>query len=291
MFSKVCTIMFVPWRRALPRQSVRFITNASVNRQTRLDRPISVAPMVDISTPHFIELLHIISGSSRYAYYTEMHHGQAILHHTSHLDWFVGPPRPNVVVQLGGAEPLMMAEAAKVLENHGYQQVNINVGCPSANVQSGKFGAVLMKTPEIVADILSAMETSQVSIPVTVKCRIGVDKQESFEFLEKFVDTLLQSKRPPPHLIVHARKCILKGLTPKKNRTIPPLNYDRVYQLRDRFPDLPISINGGFTTVEMVNMALEQVDGCMIGRQVMNHPMFLQELDRGNHQLDHNNHA
>ncbi|KAI7862354.1 tRNA-dihydrouridine synthase [Spinellus fusiger] len=243
--------------------------------------------MVDISTP--AKLLRIISGSSRYVYYTEMHHGQAILHNTTRLDWLIGPPRPNMVVQLGGAEPSVVSQAAKVLELHGYKELNINVGCPSPNVQAGMFGAVLMKTPHIVADILTAMQTAEVSIPVTIKCRIGVDTLDSFEFLEHFVNTLLESKRPPPHLVVHARKCILKGLSPKQNRSVPPLMYDRVFQLRDRFPDLPLSINGGFDSVDKVKMALEQVDGCMIGRKIMNSPLFLQTLDREIYNIDESN--
>ncbi|KAI8997835.1 dihydrouridine synthase-domain-containing protein [Pilobolus umbonatus] len=246
----------------------------------RLKRPISVAPMVDITTPQFLELLHIISGEHRYDYYSEMYHSEAILHHQGHLDRFVGKPRSNVVVQLGGSQPDSMAKAAKVLQENGYSEVNINVGCPSPNVQHGQFGAVLMKTPNKVADILSTMDKYNVHIPVTVKCRIGVDHQDSMEFLENFVSTLMQSSRPPPHLIVHARKCILKGLSPKQNRTIPPLNYERVYELSQLFPHLHLSINGGFTETGSIQQALTKVDGCMIGRKVMDHPLFLQEMDR-----------
>ncbi|KAK4510902.1 uncharacterized protein ATC70_000011 [Mucor velutinosus] len=248
---------------------------------TRLQRPISVAPMVDITTPQFLELLHIISGQDRYEYYTEMHHSHAIINHASHLHRFVGNPRPNVTVQLGGSDVEAMATATKLLQDHGYAQVNINNGCPSPNVQHGKFGAVLMKTPQLVADMLTEMEKRHVTIPVTVKCRTGIDDQDDFGFLQHYVDTLLTgTTRPPPHLIVHARKCILKGLSPKQNRSIPPLNYERVFDLSKAFPDLPITINGGFTTVEQINMMVEKVDGCMIGRKVMDDPMFLQEIDK-----------
>ncbi|KAI8089373.1 tRNA-dihydrouridine synthase [Halteromyces radiatus] len=235
--------------------------------------------MVDITTPNFLELLHIISGE-RHVYYTEMHHAQAIHQHQSHLDRFVGTPRPNVVVQLGGSDPKIMATATRLLEDYGYSEVNINVGCPSANVQHGNFGAVLMKTPDIIADILEEMN-KMVSIPVTVKCRIGVDDLDSFDFFHGFVETLMQCDRPPPHLIVHARKCILKGLSPKQNRSIPPLNYQRVYELAKLYPNLPITINGGFTTTEDIRSALDQVDGCMIGRIVMDSPLFLQHIDHG----------
>ncbi|CAO3692184.1 unnamed protein product [Rhizopus stolonifer] len=173
-----------------------------------------------------------------------------------------------------------MARAAKILEEYGYSEVNLNVGCPSQNVQSGMFGAILMKTPHVVADILSAMEKNNVRIPVTVKCRIGVDRQDDFEFLHTFVSTIISANRDMPHLIVHARKCLLKGLSPKQNRMIPPLNYDRVFEISKAFPHLPISINGGFTEPTQIKWALNQVDGCMIGRRVMDDPLFLQQLDQ-----------
>ncbi|CAO3638613.1 unnamed protein product [Mucor hiemalis] len=174
-----------------------------------------------------------------------------------------------------------MARATKVLQDYGYAEVNINNGCPSPNVQHGSFGAVLMKSPNLVADMLSAMVKYHVTIPVTVKCRIGIDQQDDFEFLHNYVNVLTNnSLRPPPHLIVHARKCILKGLSPKQNRSIPPLNYERVFKLSNVFPELPISINGGFTEVDGIKDALTKVDGCMIGRKVMDEPTFLQTLDQ-----------
>ncbi|KAG2196199.1 hypothetical protein INT47_004725 [Mucor saturninus] len=237
--------------------------------------------MVDITTPQFLELLHIISGKDRYDYYTEMHHCQAVLHHADHLDRFVGKPRPNIVVQLGGSNVQDMAKATKLLQDYGYKHVNINNGCPSPNVQHGSFGAVLMRTPDLVADMLSAMVQHHVTIPVTVKCRTGVDHQDNFDFLQGYVQTLMKSDKPPPHLIVHARKCLLKGLSPKQNRSIPPLNYDRVFELSRAFPNLPMSINGGFTEVDEIKSVLEKVDGCMIGRKVMDDPVFLQSLDQG----------
>ncbi|KAI7897593.1 tRNA-dihydrouridine synthase [Cokeromyces recurvatus] len=234
--------------------------------RSRLSRPISVAPMVDITTPQFLELLHIISGQERFTYYTEMHHCQAILHHSSHLERFVGAPRSNVVVQLGGCEPIAMAQAARTLQDHGYSHININNGCPSLNVQHGQFGAVLMKEPQRVAEILLAIERAGVTVPVSVKCRIGVDDCDNSEFLHNYVNTLMSAKALP-HLIVHARKCILKGLSPKQNRSIPPLNYERVYELKKQMSNLPISINGGLTTVDQIESMLMKVDGCMIGRK------------------------
>ncbi|KAI7876916.1 FMN-linked oxidoreductase [Lichtheimia hyalospora FSU 10163] len=238
--------------------------------------------MVDISTPHFLELLHLISGA-RYAYYTEMHFSRAIIEHAHRLHSLIGPPRSNVVVQLGGSDPKEMARAASILEEQGYGEININVGCPSKAVQHGQFGAVLMKTPGVVAEIVQAMQQA-VSIPVTIKCRLGVDQLDSFDFLYNFVDTIHKSNTMP-HLIVHARKCILRGLSPKQNRSIPPLDYDRVFQLADTFPDIPISINGGFTEANKVKQVLDRLDGCMIGRKVMDYPLFLQELDHVIHDI------
>lgn len=212
--------------------------------------------------------MHIIGGQERFDYYTEMHHCQAILHHADHLPRFVGKPRPNVIVQLGGSDVEAMARATKILQDQGYAQVNINNGCPSPNVQSGSFGAVLMKTPQLVADMLTAMDKHNVSIPVTVKCRIGIDHQDDFEFLQNYVQVLMtKTTRPPPHLIIHARKCILKGLSPKQNRSIPPLNYERVFELASAFPHLPLSINGGFNQTDQIKSVLNKVDGCMIGRK------------------------
>ncbi|KAI8640018.1 tRNA-dihydrouridine synthase [Parasitella parasitica] len=237
--------------------------------------------MVDITTPQFLELLYIISGQDRFEYYTEMHHSNAIINHASHLHRFVGKPRPNVTVQLGGSDVDSMATAARILQDQGYAQVNINNGCPSPNVQHGRFGAVLMKYPQLVADMLTEMEKRHITMPVTVKCRIGIDHQDDFPFLHNYVETLLQrTTKPPPHLVVHARKCILKGLSPKQNRSIPPLNYNRVFDLSAAFPDLKMTINGGFTTVEHIKLMLEKVDGCMIGRKVMDDPTFLQEIDK-----------
>ncbi|KAI8967754.1 dihydrouridine synthase-domain-containing protein [Mycotypha africana] len=237
--------------------------------------------MVDITSPPFLELLHIISGMERFTYYTEMVHSNAILKHEPHLERFIGKPRGNVVVQLGGSDPKNMALATKILQDQGYAEVNINNGCPSPNVQHGSFGAVLMKTPTIMNDMFNEMHKANVTIPVTVKCRIGVDDQEDLAFLVDYVKTLISNnKKPPIHFIVHARKCILKGLTPKQNRSIPPLNYERVYELAKIFPDLIITINGGFTTTHDIQNALQLVDGCMIGRKVMNDPLFLQEIEQ-----------
>lgn len=198
--------------RTLQTTSRRLLsTQSRFQGQQRLHLPVSVAPMVDISTPvsfvaiatwschwisfanthvgtslqHFLELLHLISGA-RYAYYTEMHFSRAIIEHAHRLHSLIGPPRRNVVVQLGGSDPKEMTRAATILEEQGYSEININVGCPSKAVQHGQFGAVLMKTPNVVAEIVRSMQQA-VSIPVTVKCRLGVDHLDSFDFLHNFV--------------------------------------------------------------------------------------------------------
>jgi len=181
-----------------------------------------------------------------------------------------------IAVQLGGSDPLLMAEAAARAAAAGYDEVNINVGCPSDRVQSGQFGACLMAQPDVVAECYSAMQ-SNIDIPVTVKTRIGIDDHDSDEFLAQFVDTL--SAAGCRKFIVHARIAILDGLSPKENRTVPPLNYERVYRLKDANPDLDIVLNGGISEITHVEDVLRHVDGVMIGRQAYHHPYFLAELE------------
>lgn len=181
-----------------------------------------------------------------------------------------------VAVQLGGSDPVLMAEAAQKSAAEGYDEININVGCPSDRVQSGQFGACLMATPEIVADCYKAMQ-ADVDVPVTVKTRIGIDDQDSEEFLTRFIDTVAQAGCRK--FVVHARIAILEGLSPKENRTVPPLNYERVYRLKQAHPELDIVLNGGITNLEQVDTALRHVDGVMIGRQAYHHPYFLAELE------------
>ncbi|KAG2176122.1 hypothetical protein INT43_005355, partial [Umbelopsis isabellina] len=259
--------------------SVTMTVNGSTRAIGRLFRAVSIAPMIDVTNPHFLQMLRIIS--PRYTLYTEMIHANAIINNRHDISRFVGDANPDTVVQLGGCEPQAMATAAKIVQDHGFREVNINVGCPSDRVQHGNFGAVLMKSPHVVANILNEMNKKSVNIPVTIKCRTGVDKFDSLEFLQDFIDAQLCSERPPPHFIIHARKCFLQGLSPKQNRNIPPLDYNRVWKTAQKYPDTIFSINGGFKTVETIADALTKVDGCMIGREVMDNPMFLQQLDRG----------
>jgi tRNA-dihydrouridine synthase A len=187
------------------------------------------------------------------------------------------PSEHPIVVQLGGSDSQLMAEGAAKAAAAGYDEVNINVGCPSDRVQSGQFGACLMAQPDTIADCIRAMQ-SAAEIPVTVKTRIGIDDHDSDEFLSRFIDTVAEAGCRK--FVVHARIAILEGLSPKENRSIPPLNYERVFRLKEAHPDFEIILNGGITQIEQVDSALEHVDGIMIGRQAYHHPYFLAEIER-----------
>ena len=189
---------------------------------------------------------------------------------------FTRSERP-VALQLGGNDPVLMASAAKVGEDTGYDEININVGCPSDRVQSGAFGACLMLRPEVVADCVRAMRLV-VDVPVTVKTRIGIDDFDQYEFLHDFISVNVDAGCD--NFVVHARKAILAGLSPKENRSVPQLNYERVYRLKDAFPDLTIVLNGGVTTLDECRRHLQHVDGVMIGRQAYHQPWFLTELEQ-----------
>ncbi|KAF9919062.1 hypothetical protein FBU30_011179 [Linnemannia zychae] len=252
----------------------------------RIPLPIAVAPMVDVTTSHFLELCRIISPN--FTLYTEMIHCNALVYHPKDLYNFFGEPWEGKVVQLGGSEIEAMAKAALLVQENGYKELNLNVGCPSPRVQKGAFGAVLMKTPETVVGIIQEMIKVGVTIPITVKCRIGVDNLDSYEHLYNFIK-LISTTTPVTHFIVHARKCWLKGLSPKQNRSVPPLKYEVVYQLAKDFPHLTITINGGFTTTHQIKEQLELVDGIMIGREVMDRPMFLANIDAAYHNIPASN--
>jgi tRNA-dihydrouridine synthase A len=236
---------------------------------------IAVAPMMDWTDRHCRYFMRLLSPSAWL--YTEMVTANAIHYGDAKTLLRYDPSEHPIAVQLGGSDPAMMAGAAKQAAQSGYDEININVGCPSDRVQSGQFGACLMATPQIVADCFTAMQ-AEVEVPVTVKTRIGIDDQDSDEFLMGFVDTLVEAgcKR----FIVHARIAILDGLSPKENRTVPPLNHDRVYRLKEQFPDLEIFLNGGVTEIDQVDSILAKVDGAMIGRQAYHHPYFLAELEQ-----------
>ena len=181
-----------------------------------------------------------------------------------------------VALQLGGSEPHELAQAARLGAQAGYDEINLNVGCPSDRVQSGRFGACLMREPELVGDCVQAMRAA-VDVPVTVKCRIGVDDQYDYADLQHFTETMIGAGFQI--LVVHARKAWLQGLSPKENREIPPLDYERVYRLKREFPELVVVINGGITSVEAVQAHLARVDGVMIGRAAYHDPWVLAHLE------------
>ena len=209
--------------------------------------------------------------------YTEMVTAAAIVHGDADRFLRFNDEEHPVALQLGGSDPDWMARATAAASRYNYDEININVGCPSDRVQSGQFGACLMANPGLVAECYTAMER-ETDVPVTIKSRIGIDEHDSDAFLRAFMDPLVEAGCRK--FIVHARIAILEGLSPKENRTVPPLNYERVYRLKEAFPELEIVINGGLTTLADVDAVLEHVDGAMIGRQAYHQPYFLAELEQ-----------
>jgi tRNA-dihydrouridine synthase A len=189
---------------------------------------------------------------------------------------FSGEEHP-VAVQLGGSEPRDLAESARICADFGYDEINLNVGCPSDRVQDGRFGACLMRDPDLVGDCVAAMKAA-VPLPVTVKCRLGVDDQDTEEALDRLTDAVTRAGADA--LTVHARKAWLQGLSPKENRDIPPLDYDRVYRLKRARPHLPVAINGGIGTIAQIREHLRHVDGVMLGRAAYQEPEILLAVDR-----------
>jgi tRNA-dihydrouridine synthase A len=234
----------------------------------------AVAPMMDWTDRHCRFFHRVLTRHS--VLYTEMVTARAIKHggRAKLLD-FDAREQP-LVLQLGGSEPDVLAEAARIGEEWGYSEINLNVGCPSDRVQGGHFGACLMAEPKLVADCFVAMQAA-VKIPVTVKCRIGIDEQDEDADLQRFVETVAAAGCKT--FIVHARKAWLHGLSPKENREVPPLNHERVYRLKRSRPDLAIIINGGIASVKDGLAHLAHVDGVMLGRVAYHHPWNLTEVD------------
>lgn len=236
---------------------------------------ISVAPMMDCTDRHFRWFMRQISRRS--LLYTEMVTMGAVLHgDREHLLGFSPEERP-LALQLGGDDPAMMAECARIGEGMGYDEVNINVGCPSDRVASGNFGACLMAQPERVAACVAAMRAA-VQIPVTVKHRIGIDDRDSYEHMVGFVNTVAAAGCDG--FTVHARKAVLGGLSPKENRTVPPLRPDDVYRLKAELPRLRVELNGGVVSLDAAASHLEKVDAVMIGRAAYDNPYLFAEVDR-----------
>jgi len=239
-----------------------------------LERKLSTAPMLGFTDRHCRYLFRLLAPHA--VLYGEMVttgaliYGDAIRflkHHSTEY--------PSAF-QLGGSNPDELAVCARMVEDSGYSEVNLNVGCPSDRVQAGHMGACLMSTPELVADCIDRM-ISKVKIPVTVKCRIGIDNHDSYEFFSQFITKV--SEGGCRVFVVHARKAFLKGLSAKENRAIPPLRYDYVYRIKNDFPHLTFILNGGLTSMDQIEAVMPEVDGIMIGREAYHNPMFLSELD------------
>ena len=237
--------------------------------------PLSIAPMMDRTDRHYRYFMRQIT--RRTLLYTEMVTTAAILHGDHEKLLSFSPEEKPLVLQLGGDNPNHLATCAKIAEDWGYDQVNLNVGCPSDRVQNGNFGACLMAQPELVAKAIEAMQ-KVVQIPVTVKHRIGIDDRDSYEDMADFVRIV--SEAGCQQFTVHARKAWLQGLSPKENRTIPPLLYQEVHRLKQEFPHLLIEINGGFKTLTEVKEQLQFVDAVMIGRAAYDHPYLFAIADQ-----------
>ncbi|PCJ39953.1 MAG: tRNA dihydrouridine(20/20a) synthase DusA [SAR86 cluster bacterium] len=234
-----------------------------------------VAPMMDWTDRHCRYFLRLLSKHAML--YTEMVTTGALIHGDKARFLKFNPEEQPLAIQLGGSNPKELAECAKLAEDAGYLEVNLNIGCPSDRVQNGKMGACLMAEPELVAECVAAMKNS-VKIPVTVKSRIGIDDMDSYDELADFISVV--SSAGCSSFILHARIAILKGLSPKQNRDIPPLNYQRVYDIKRNFPDLEIIINGGIKSLTEAHEHLQHVDGVMLGREAYQHPYILSAVDQ-----------
>ena len=244
------------------------------SRQSGNTYRFCIAPMMDWTDRHERYLLRLIS--RRVRLYTEMVTTGALIH--GDRERFLGHADAEhpLGLQLGGSDPADMARCAVIGQAAGFDEININVGCPSDRVQAGRFGACLMLEPDLVARCFSAMQ-AQVSIPVTVKCRLGVDEKDQFDDLIEFVETVAGAGCSI--FFVHARKAWLSGLSPRENREIPPLQYERVYALKERYPELTVVINGGITEMDQAIGHLEKVDGVMVGREAYQNPWSLARVD------------
>jgi tRNA-dihydrouridine synthase A len=235
---------------------------------------VSIAPMMDWTDKHCRYFYRLISKNVQL--YTEMITTKAILRGDKNRLLDFNNNENPLVLQLGGSDPKEMAECSLIAQDWGYDEVNINVGCPSDRVLSGSFGVCLMKEPDLVAQCVESM-IQKCDIPVSVKHRIGIDEMESYNQLSDFVDRI--SDKGCQHFIVHARKAWLTGLSPKENRTVPPLNYPWVYQLKKDFPKLKFTINGGVENCEDIVKHLEKVDSVMLGRSIYHNPFLLEQIE------------
>lgn len=278
MPGNLCVAISVAARRIL-RQRIPLLTvthelESQPDIPPAVDRRLAVAPMLDWTDRIFRYFARLMT--RRTLLYTEMLTTSAILHGDRDRLLRFDPSEHPVALQVGGSDPEEMAACARIAEDWGYDEVNINLGCPSERVQAARFGACLMAEPARVADCIRRM-VAAVSIPVTVKTRIGIDDQDSYGDLASFVGTLAQAGCRT--FVVHARKAWLQGLSPKENREIPPLRHDRVLRLKQDFPDLEIILNGGVRSIQQAAGLLDRLDGVMIGRAAYETPWILAEAD------------
>ena len=239
-----------------------------------LNRKFCVAPMMRYTDMHERFFLRLITKKA--VLYTEMIATGALIHGNCDYQLDFNKEEHPVAVQFGGSSPLELSKCAIMAEKKGYDEINLNIGCPSERVQKGNFGVCLMLEPELVAECVRQMRRS-VDIPVTVKCRTGVDDNDDYLFLKSFIDIVKDSGIKT--FIIHARKGILKGLSPRQNRNIPPLNYEKVYSIKNDFPNLEIVINGGIKSISEAKNHLNYVDGVMLGRAAYDNPFMLSEID------------
>ncbi|MEO8746450.1 MAG: tRNA dihydrouridine(20/20a) synthase DusA [Rhodanobacter sp.] len=235
---------------------------------------ICIAPMMDWTDRHCRHFHRLLAPHARL--YTEMVTSAALVHGNAQRLLEYSTSEHPLALQLGGSDPGQLAQAARIGAQAGYDEINLNVGCPSDRVQSGRFGACLMREPLLVGDCVKAMRDA-VGVPVTVKCRIGVDEQDAYSDLQHFTETMLAAGVGV--LTVHARKAWLKGLSPKQNREVPPLDYARVYRLKREFPQLQVIINGGIATLDDVRVHLAMLDGVMLGRAAYHNPYLLAQIE------------
>jgi tRNA-dihydrouridine synthase A len=235
---------------------------------------LSVAPMMDWTDSHCRAFHRLLAPHARL--YTEMVHANAVIHGDRPRLLAMDPIEHPVALQLGGSEPQLLAQAAKIGEEWGFDEVNLNCGCPSDRVQAGRFGACLMREPRLVADSVAAMVES-CDVPVTVKCRLGVDDDHDWDHFLAFIDTVAAAGCRM--FVIHARNAWLKGLSPKENREVPPLRYDWAYQLKRERPQLQIVVNGGIASQAEATAHLEHTDGAMLGRAAYHDPYLLHQLD------------
>ena len=238
------------------------------------DLKLSVAPMMDWTDTHCRVFHRLLAPHARL--YTEMVHANAVILGDRDRLLAMDPVEHPVALQLGGSEPALLAQAARIGAEHGFDEINLNCGCPSDRVQAGRFGACLMREPQLVADSVAAM-VAHCDVPVTVKCRLGVDDDHDWDRFQRFIDTVADAGCGM--FVIHARNAWLKGLSPKENREVPPLRYDWAYRLKRDRPQLQIVVNGGIATADEATQHLAHTDGAMLGRAAYHDPYLLHRLD------------